>query len=221
MNKKLLTPYIQPLLQKFKNMPWEDQDFYEQYLAQTYYYTFHSTRMLALAAAFTSTSQENYYRRSLKHIAEEEGHEKIALNDLKRLGGNIEDHTELPTTKAFWQSQYYYIDKENTSLLGYILCLEWLAVDTFPDVYSKTLPLYSKASTNFIRVHAEEDPDHVDQCFEQIGALPKDDQYMVMQNFIQSCRMFTLFMEEVEHSVKSDKYSKIPDRKSQVASPLG
>lgn len=52
-------------------MPWENEEFYAQFLAQTHYYTFYSTRMLAMAAAHTTKEQGGYYQRCLEHIREE------------------------------------------------------------------------------------------------------------------------------------------------------
>jgi thiaminase len=197
-------------------MPWENEAFYAQYLAQTYYYTFHSTRMLALAAARTSPGQFDYYRRSIEHIAEESGHENLALTDLKRLGHKIEDFSELPTTKAFWQPQYFLIDRSNTALLGYILALEWLAVATFPAVLERLKTKFGAKSINFIRVHAEEDPDHVDKCFEQIENVPLADRALVWENFRQTCRMFELFMREC--AVESTERSSHRESTIQAAS---
>lgn len=213
MNKEQLRESLDPLIQAYKEIDWDNQKVYEQYLAQTYYYTFHSTRMLAYAASLTNTAQDGYYKRSIKHISEEQGHEKMALNDLIKMGGKLENYPELPTTKAFWQAQYYYINKNNTSLLGYILSLEWLAVEAFPEVYEKVKRLYGPQSSHFIRVHAEEDPEHVDECFEQIDTLTENDKKLVLENFVQSCRMFTLFMKDVENSVKSPEYSANLDNK--------
>ncbi len=184
------------MLQTYLNMPWEDRGFYAQYLAQTYYYTFHSTRMLALAAARTTSGQFDYYNRSVEHIAEEAGHENLALTDLKRLGFKIEDFSELSTTRAFWQPQYFLIDRSATTLLGYILALEWLAVATFPAVHERIKKLYGEKCVNFIRVHADEDPDHVDKCFAQIEKVTPAEQELIFANFRQTCRMFELFMRE-------------------------
>lgn len=213
--KTLLEKDILPMLQTFRDMPWENKEFYAQYLAQTYYYTFHSTRMLALAAARTTSGQFDYYRRSIEHIAEESGHENLALTDLKRLGFKIEDFPELPTTKAFWQSQYFLIDRSSTSLLGYILSLEWLAVEAFPSVLSAVRGSYGEKCVNFIRVHAEEDPDHVDKCFEQIEMVPQHEREIIVENYKQTCRMFQIFMRECDlvSSGRSDDRSS----KNQVA----
>jgi thiaminase len=215
--KDTLKPDILPMFQTYLNMPWENKTFYAEYLAQTYFYTFHSTRMLALAAARTNTNQFDYYRRSIEHIAEESGHENLALTDLKRLGCKIEDYSELPTTRAFWQPQYFLVDRTTTTLLGYILALEWLAAETFPAVYERVKTIYGDKCVNFIRVHAEEDPDHLDKCFEQIEALSEHERLLALENFRQTCRMFELFMRECAEV--SNAHSYLPQSTTLEASP--
>lgn len=194
--KNELESIIAPTFKAVINAPWEQKAFYAQYLSQTYYYTFHSCRLLAFAAAHTKSHQNEYYKRSVAHIAEEAGHDNLALLDLKRIGSKIEDYPELPTTKAFWQPQYFLTEQSTTALLGYILALEWLAVETFPHVLPKTKSLYGDKCTNFIRVHAEDDPDHIDKCFEQIAKVSAEEKKIILENFKQTCRMFELFVQE-------------------------
>lgn len=194
--RKELEAIIAPTFRAVKSAPWQEKAFYAQYLSQTYYYTFHSCRLLAFAAAHTKAHQNDYYKRSVAHIAEEAGHDNLALLDLKRIGFKIEDYPELPTTKAFWQPQYFLTEECSTSLLGYILALEWLAVETYPEILPKTKILYGDKATNFIRVHAEDDPDHIDKCMEQIEKVTPEERKIILENFKQTCRMFELFISE-------------------------
>ncbi len=194
--KSSLQEIIDPTFETCIKSHWENKSFYAQYLSQTYYYTFHSCRLLALAAAHTGAHQSDYYKRSVAHIAEEAGHDNLALTDLKRIGGKIEDFPELPTTKAFWQPQYFLTNQSSTALLGYILALEWLAVATYPTILPKTRSLYGDKCTNFIRVHAEDDPDHIDKCFEQIEKVTLLERSAILANFQQTCRMFEIFIQE-------------------------
>lgn len=200
MNKHELMIHLEPLKNAFLKAPWENKAFYEQYLAQTYYYTYHSTRMLAYAAAMTTSEQESYYKRCIKHISEEQGHDRVAANDLAKFAKKTENFSELPITKAVWQTQYYYISKNNTSLLGYILALEWLAVEAFENIFERVKKIYPLNATHFVRIHAEEDPSHVEECFVQMEQLSVQDKAVVTDNFIQTCEIFKLFIEGVEQA---------------------
>lgn len=195
---------IERTIQKCVTAPWKDPVFYQQYLAQTYYYTSHSTRLLALAAARTSLDQKNYYSRAIKHISEENGHENLALLDLRNLGGQIQHFPELPITRALWQPQYYLTDRTSTSLLGYILSLEWLAVAAF----SKILPIvrlaYGDKSVNFIRVHSQEDVEHIKECLEQIEELDDKANQLVTANFNQTCYFFEKMILASQQSFENE-----------------
>ena len=48
---KDLEKRLDELVQVCHSMPWTDEGFYREWLAQTYYYVCHSTRLLALAMA--------------------------------------------------------------------------------------------------------------------------------------------------------------------------
>lgn len=181
---------IEKTIQICISSPWKEPAFYRQYLAQTYYYTSHSTRLLALAAARTGLDQKNYYSRAIKHISEENGHENLALLDLRNLGGRIENHPELPITKALWQPQYYLTDRVSTSLLGYILSLEWLAVAAFSKILPSVQVAYGDKAANFIRVHSQDDVEHIKECLEQIHELDEQAHQLVKANFDQTCYFF-------------------------------
>lgn len=182
------------LCEKFLAMPWENQGFYENYLAQSYYYIFHSTKLLAWAAAHTRRDEKNYYRRLISHIKEEEGHEILAERDLKRLGKNIEDYSENGLTCALYEPQYYKVSKSSTSLLGYVLALECVAVNTFKPLYERTREIYGDKSTTFIRVHAEEDPDHVEKALMEIEQLTREERELVIKNYYQTIDSFLVMM---------------------------
>lgn len=182
----------------FLESPWSNVGFYSEYLAQSYYYICHSTKLLALAAAYTDENQKSYYRRAIKHISEEDGHQYLAESDLKRLGFKIEDFKENSFTRALWEPQYYKTQRNNTSLLGYILGLECIAVKTFQELHERTLKDHGARVTSFIRVHAEEDPDHVEKAIEEVSRLSLKDQEAVNQNYVQTVEVFKHFVMECE-----------------------
>jgi hypothetical protein len=203
--QKQIDEIIEPLLLVIEKTPWEDKAFYIEYLAQSYHYVFYSTRMLAKAASNCSKAQQNYYTRCVRHMAEEKAHELLAIHDLKILGINIEDHPENGITRAMWEPQFYKIERQPTSLLGYILGLEYLTVRKYADVYERIKKVHGEKACTFVKTHAEEDPDHVEKAVEQIKALPEIERLEVWKNYIQTCRMFEVFLTECK--VTSQKHS--------------
>jgi len=187
---------MNPLADYILSRQWENKSFYCQYLAQSYHYVFHSTRLLALSAAHTTKEQQQFYKRCIKHISEEAGHELIAIRDLANLGEKIEDYPELETTRALWEPQYYKIEKSAPSLLGYILSLEYLTVRTFGQLSKALDGIYGESCGKFVKIHAEEDPDHVEKCLVEIQKLPQNELDIVMKNYSQTCVMFELFLDQ-------------------------
>ncbi len=156
--------------------------------------------MLAFAAGWTQNMDQSYYRRSLKHISEEQGHDLIAINDLKGLGYNIESFQELGSTRALWECQFYKIQKDPTFLLGYILALETFAVKTFKEFNQELLKTYSDKSTHFVKVHADDDPDHVEEALIQINKCTPEQQEQIMFNFEQTITMYNFMLQEIKAS---------------------
>jgi hypothetical protein len=173
------------------SMPWEDKKFYGNFLAQTYYFVCHSTRLLARAASHFGVDNERLYRRFVNHMSEEDRHELLAKKDLEQLGFSIEDFPELSETRTFWESQYYKIDQsKGTSLLGYILYLEAIAVNCFERCYDVISKEYGNKCVNFIRVHVNEDPEHLEHAIEEINAFEGAQLADIWQNFEQSADIY-------------------------------
>lgn len=198
MNKEYIEATMEPLSEAILQLPWQNPRFYAEYLAQSYYYVFHSCKMLAMCAGLTSKDQADLYRRSIAHIKEEAGHEVLALTDLKRLGFRIEDFPEDGITRALYEPQYYKILKQPTALLGYILALEYICFLKYSELHKLLSKSYEDKCLNFVRVHAEEDPDHVEKAVEQISKLSASELEAVRLNFEQTCDMFLTFLKRCE-----------------------
>jgi hypothetical protein len=118
-----------------KALEWSDREFYANYLAQTYYFVSHSTRLLALAAARFSTKQNDLHLRFLEHAKEEKNHDLAVLSDLKHLGFSISQIPESPYTRSLYATQYYSIEHLRPELFfAYILVLEGVAVEVYPEI---------------------------------------------------------------------------------------
>ena len=191
-------PQVKLLAQTFQEMPWTNKEFYKNWLAQSFYYTTHSTRMLAFAAGWSPAGEQNYYRRSLAHIREEQSHDLIAVRDLEKLGSQREKYAELEICRSLWEPQFYKMQRNPKILLGYILALENLAVMTFPKLNQVLQETYGKEACHFVRVHAEDDPDHVEEAVRQIEACTADEQEEILKNFNQTCVAYRLLLEEIK-----------------------
>jgi hypothetical protein len=187
---------LDPCVDRF---PWTDRQHYAQFLAQTYYYVAHSTRLLALAAARFGADREELHRRFIKHIAEENAHHLLAEKDLKHLDLRVEGFEELPMTKALYEAQYFKVEHQDpTVLFGYILALEGLSIHRGEAIHDWALEAFGKKSTHFVRLHSREDPDHLEKAFEHIEQLPEHQQKWIRDNFVQSCLQYDQFLAGIQ-----------------------
>lgn len=209
--KLALNQSVSLLQNSYESLPWDNKEFYANYLAQTFYYVRHSTRLLATSAGrLTYEGQQDLHLRFLKHLSEEANHERLATNDLKALGYKIEDFKELNTTRFFYESQYYKIEhKDPLALMGYILYLEVLAQNICPPLAKKLTALYGKKAATFLLVHGEEDPHHVEEAQKLLASLPTPALTIITENLLQSSCAFDLMMREIEGSVKVNKFKNI------------
>lgn len=174
---------------------------YAQFLAQTYYFVSHSTRLLALAAARFPIEQEELHHRFIQHISEEKGHHLIALKDLENLGYDIHTLPELYSTRLLYEPQYYkcaFLDP--TAFFGYILALEGIASIRGRSLYPAITEKYGNDKCTFIYIHAKDDQGHLESAFLYLTKLTESQLDLVKINFIQSCHAYRLFLEEIKHN---------------------
>lgn len=189
-------------------LPWENERFYANFLAQTYYFVCHSTRLLGRSMSYFVHNQEDLYRRFKDHISEEDAHEKIALSDLKKLGYEIAQFPELAVTKSFYECQYFKIERSlGTALLGYILYLETVAVHAYPLVVDRLYKKYDKKCCQFLKVHVEEDPDHVEKALLEISKLPSNQQSEIWQNFWQTSKLYCQLLKDAQQEQRALDFS--------------
>lgn len=193
-----------------RSIAWQDEAIYGQYLAQTYHYVCHSTRLLAAAAARMGTEREKVHHRFLQHAAEERSHHLLAQRDLAKLGRTLSDFPELPATSALYETQYYRIERVSPmALFGYILALEGNAVTHGPWLYEVARQAHGAEAVSFLRLHAKEDPDHLDSAFAMVAALGAEEQRIVLDNLRFSCAMYETFLQSI---VRSRRESPEPTR---------
>lgn len=175
--------------------PWENRDAYAWYLAQTYYYLIHSTRLLGLGAARFAVQEEGLHMRYLEHAREEKGHHLLALKDLENLGYDIKDFPEMPATRLVYEPQYYKIEfLDPCALFGYIFALEGISARRAEDLCKLVETYYGRTPANFLRVHGKADPDHLEKAFHFYDSLDDRRKKIIRDNFEQSCMALLNFM---------------------------
>lgn len=178
------------------DIPWEEKQFYTNWLAQTYYYSRHTTRLLMLGGSRFGFDQNSLHRRFGKHADEEKGHEKLVVNDLKGLGKSIDDLPEFPETAAFYKMQYYWIEHvAPLSFFGFILFLEGIAVYHGKKIYERAVTAHGDSSASFLKVHINEDVGHVEEAFNNLEGLSEEQEKMICQNMEEASRLYHLLVQ--------------------------
>jgi thiaminase len=178
-------------------VPWHNKRVYGAFLAQTYYYVSHSTRLLALAASRFKSSHEQVHRRFIKHATEEMSHEILALHDLKHLGLALEHYSEFPSTRAFYQTQYYMIEHVSPwSFWGYILMLEGLALTKGNWLLREVTQHHGEDAGAFIRVHAAEDIGHMAEAEKALKSIPDEERPLVIEQIANSCFYYRAMLQQ-------------------------
>jgi hypothetical protein len=210
---------IEDLSAQMRKYPWDNKDFYAAWLAQTYYYVCHSTRLLAASAARFGVDQDDLHQRFREHMGEEKKHEALALKDLEALGYRVDQIGEWPATASFYQSQYYLIEhRDPRALLGYILMLEGLAVSVAKELHNRTSESFGKKASVFLKVHAEEDIGHLDSAFKFISGFDNPALRIISGSFEQSFFLYRQMLETCKiWSASKEKDAIIPHRSLKAA----
>ncbi len=188
------------MVKSLEDFPWDSKLAYAEFLAQTYYYIRHSTRLLAASASRFSQEDQAMHKRFMKHSDEENSHELLAVRDLQKLGFKLADFRELPQTRSFYEVQYCKIEHcDPAALLGYILALEVTATHLAP-IQKKLTGLYGKECVKLIQVHSDEDPDHVEKALKSISALGEQRVNDIQINIEQSAILYAQMIEAVKAS---------------------
>lgn len=194
------------LSQKFDSFDWTDKDTYSLWLAQAYYLVRHTTRLLALCAGYCPFEYENTHKRILEHLREESGHDMIAVADLKALGIELSDVPELPKTAELIRLQYQQMANiSGCAFFGYILLLEGLAVTKAMSLHETVAAKYGPRVTRFLKTHAEDDIEHIEQAFQQIEAFSPEDQLIVADNLRDSSRLYGMMLDSVRETLARRK----------------
>jgi hypothetical protein len=182
--------------------PWENATAYATWLAQTYYMVNHSTRLVALAGAYTPLDRNELHARFVDHAKEERGHQLICISDLKALGHEIKSMTCFPQSAAMYQVQYYWIQHVSAvAFFGYTLSLEHLAAEFGAEVFRRAESAHGKNATKFLKVHAHDDVEHIAKAFEQLSKLSQPELTMVCENLTVSAALYRSMLGDISAQV--------------------
>ncbi len=159
---RLTDQYTTQISRAADSLDWSRKETYGNWLAQTFYFVSHSTRLLTLAASRFDLRFDEQHTQLVQHAKEEKSHEKIARADLKALGLTLEELPELPATKAMYRSAYYLIERDHPmAIYGYVALLEVLSIKRGPALLEAAAENFGKNCTHFLRIHTEDDVEHI------------------------------------------------------------
>lgn len=184
----------------FDRFPFSERKAYATWLAQTYYYVRHSTRLLAAAAArFPQTSRGAVlHLRFSQHIREESRHEELCVRDLAALGFSIQRFPERHATRLMYETQYYKVEHQDPiALFGYILPLEALSVlGRGESLHSTLSATFGRNAATFLQVHVGNDPTHLDKAFEAIADCSPAELQLILENMGQTFFAYLGILED-------------------------
>jgi pyrroloquinoline quinone (PQQ) biosynthesis protein C len=88
--------------------------------------------------------------------------------------------------------------------MGYIIALESFATTQLPRFYQKVKETYDGKACRFIKLHAEEDPEHIEKAIQLTSTLSEDLQDIVLANVVQTARSYVVMVEACITPLSSD-----------------
>lgn len=188
---KIFNQHLDELKTSVESFPWENKQAYAAWLAQSYYYVRHTTIFLSLMAGKYGIASPEGHKETLSHLREEHGHDKLALNDLKALGVDVQAFPEQPPTTLLYQTQYYWLHCFGpATLTGYSLMLEGLSARYAPDVAKRVEKAHGTKTASFLKVHGVADQHHFAEGVERLALAPKIEIENALKNLAQSTELY-------------------------------
>jgi len=158
--------------------------------------------MIAMSAAWSPSGNHEYFMTLVDHIREEHGHDQIAINDLKALDGSIDQYQENGLSRSIWETQFYKILKHPSYLFGCGIALETLAAKNLPQLYDRLLKAYPAKACNFVKVHAQEDPQHVSKLLGLTEQCSVSDREEILRSYDQIVDLYYYLLMAVHTESK-------------------
>ncbi|WP_437626759.1 iron-containing redox enzyme family protein [Sorangium sp. So ce1151] len=174
-----------PMLERIRNGTFTRAN-YAAYLVEQYHLVTQTPHYLTAAAAQCRTDQ--WLRDWFLDLAQKErGHDKLCVHDLKKIGADpdalLARHPGLGAWTMVTQN-HFLADRVNPAgLLGFAAATENLgaALATGVAVHLETKCQFTRGATSFLRVHGQEDQDHVEdvkQAYNHGAERPENRQLM-------------------------------------------
>ncbi|MDR3608597.1 MAG: iron-containing redox enzyme family protein [Oligoflexia bacterium] len=200
---------VKKISQAVNAAPWDDLDFYSNYIAQTYFYVCNITRAIAFAASRCSLEEEALHVKLIEGLNEEKGHQLLALSDVRALGFDISQFAELTETSAYYQTLFYKIQKEGPfALFGYALPLEGLAATAFERPAATVYKTYGEKASNFIKAHCTLDVEHFEEGLQFLDKFTPAQLQTVERNLPFSSDIYIKMVEQVRARCGAQKLRK-------------
>ncbi len=195
----LQTPFFQKLAANQLTL-----EHYKTLLRETYYNTRDNPHTYALFASRLKGRQADIFQRVQRHAASEYGHHLLALEDLRKLDGDITgipDGRPLPTTEALSAFAVYQIMQSHPlAYLGYVYHLEMLPAENGPGLIEKLRAIgVPDNAMEFIGEHAEVDLGHtklMEQNFRD-AIHSEDDLKAVLHGVTGTCRLHGVMLQGI------------------------
>lgn len=152
--------------------PWENRQAYLSWLAQTLEYVTYTTRILALTGAHFPLEKTAIASRFIQHATEEKGHDKLLYRDAAALGAELSQVPVSPEAEAFHKSVYFWIYQGRPAVvMGWVIFLEGFAVRNGRKLHERAEAGHGKKAVSFLKVHTQEDPEHLEMAFKTLGSF--------------------------------------------------
>lgn len=197
---------IQEIGAIYDAVSWGDRWLYANWLAQTFYYTRHATRVISWAAAKTPHSHEWIHLKLIQHIQEEKNHEELANHDLKNLGFSMEQFPEQASTTAYYGTLFYLLEHVSSlSLFGYFSILEGLAINAGVKLNNYVESHYGKNTATFLKVHCKADVKHFEEDLAILEKFDENELAAIEKSVELSINLYKNLMIELIDNCKLNK----------------
>lgn len=197
---------VNSISMQLDQLHWTEVETYATWLAQTYFYVRHATRVLTYAASHCSFEQEKLHMKLIHGVSEEQGHEILALRDLMALGYKIRQFPEFSETTAYYQTLYHNIRTEGPlSLLGYFVALEGLAAVGMAKMSNTVLTTFGDSKTEFVRMHCIVDKNHFNEGLIYLESLGSAEIPIIEKNMNLSTSLYIGTLKAIGQRAKEFK----------------
>lgn len=184
---------VQEVARVARALPWENKNFYSEWLAQQFYLVTHTPRLLCSYALRIPVQSRGEFDHILHHLKEETGHDGWLLKDLNKLGTSPAEFKPHPAGAALIKSQYYQVQYEHPiTLCGYSQFLEYLSVVVAAELAERVEKAFGPQTAVFLKGHAAVDVEHAEDGWKMLENLSPELEAKVLENLYMSA---TLYMQ--------------------------